>query len=271
MSENSAIGVFDSGLGGLTAVKELMRFLPYENIVYFGDTGRVPYGNRSRESIIRYAQQDARFLQSKNIKILIAACGTVSSVAENLGELFHIPYTGVVQPTALAASKATENKKIGVIGTTATINSCSYKSAIEKIDNTIQVFQQDCPLFVPLVENGFIDKNDIVVRTVAQRYLKPLIENGIDTLIMGCTHYPILFDVISDIMGKDVILVDSGKETARYAAKLINENNIANKQTSKGVCEYYVSDRVDDFSKIASLFLGQAINQDVEKIKIEHY
>ncbi|MEE1056571.1 MAG: glutamate racemase [Acutalibacteraceae bacterium] len=271
MSEHSAIGVFDSGMGGLTAVKELIHFLPHENIVYFGDTGRVPYGNRSKETITRYAMQDARFLESKDIKILIAACGTVSSVAGDLGKEFHIPYTGVVKPTAFAAAKATRNRKVGVIGTTATINSCSYKQAIEKMDSNIQVFQQDCPLFVPLVENGFINRNDIVVKTVVQRYLQPLIENNIDTLILGCTHYPILRDVIADVMGEEVILVDSGKETARYAAKLINEYNLANPQTVAGTCEYYVSDTVDGFSKFAGLFLGNSVDQDVHRIKIEHY
>ena len=271
MSKGSAIGVFDSGLGGLTAVKELISFLPNENIVYFGDTGRVPYGNRSKETITRYAMQDARFLQSKDVKILIAACGTVSSVAGNLGNEFHMPYTGVVKPTAFAAAKATSNGKIGVIGTTATINSSSYKHAIENINSDLQVFQQDCPLFVPLVENGFIDKNDIVVKTIVQRYLQPLIENNVDTLILGCTHYPLLRDVIADVMGKEVILVDSGKETARYAARLIKENNLENPQTIKGECEYYVSDRVDGFSKIAGLFLGNTFNQEVQQINIQHY
>ena len=271
MSESSAIGVFDSGLGGLTAVKELMRFLPHENIVYFGDTGSVPYGNRSRETIKKYAMQDVRFLKSKDIKVLIAACGTVSSVAGDLGSEFGIPYTGVVKPTALAASEATNNGRIGIIGTTATINSSSYKTAIENIDSRLQVFQQDCPLFVPLVENGFIDRHDIVVRTVAERYLKPLIESGVDTLILGCTHYPILRDVIADVMGQGVILIDSGKETARYAAELVHKNGLANPQRLNGVCEYYVSDKVDGFSRIAGLFLGNCINQDVHRIKIEHY
>ena len=248
MSESSAIGVFDSGLGGLTAVKELIRFLPHENIVYFGDTGRVPYGNRSRETIRKYAMQDVRFLKSKNIKVLIAACGTVSSVAGDLGSEFGIPYTGVVKPTALAASNATKNGRIGIIGTTATISSSSYKTAIENINSELKVFQQDCPLFVPLVENGFIDRNDIVVRTVAERYLKPLIESRVDTLIL-----------------------DSGKETARYAAELVHKNGLANPQRLNGVCEYYVSDKVDGFSRIAGLFLGNCINQDVHRIKIEHY
>ena len=271
MSENSAIGVFDSGLGGLTAVKELMQFLPHENIVYFGDTGRVPYGNRSKETITRYAMQDVRFLKSKDIKILIAACGTVSSVAGDLGKEFHIPYTGVLKPTAITAAETTQNGKIGVIGTTATINSSSYKRAIQKINPDLQVFQQDCPLFVPLVENGFIDRNDIVVRTVVERYLSSLIENGVDTLILGCTHYPILRDVIADVMGENVRLIDSGRETARYALHLIEKYDLANPQQERGNCEYYVSDNLNNFSKIAGIFLGKSVNQDVHQIKIEHY
>lgn len=271
MSKTSAIGVFDSGLGGLTAVKELIRFLPNENIVYFGDTSRVPYGNRSKETITRYAMQDARFLQTKDIKILIAACGTVSSVAGNLGDEFHMPYTGVVNPTAYAAASTTKNGKIGVIGTTATINSSSYKHAIENMNRSLNVYQRDCPLFVPLVENGFIDKNDIIVRTVVQRYLQPLIDSGIDTLILGCTHYPILREAIADVMGDGVALIDSGRETARYAAKLIKENGLENPQQEAGSCEYFVSDRVDGFSKVASLFLGNTFNQEVHQINIQHY
>ena len=271
MSENSAIGVFDSGLGGLTAVKELIAFLPHENIVYFGDTGRVPYGNRSRETITRYAMQDVRFLKSKDIKILIAACGTVSSVAGDLGKEFHIPYTGVLKPTAISAVKSTINGRIGVIGTTATINSSAYTNAIMKINPEVKVFQQDCPLFVPLVENGFIDREDIVVKTVTERYLQPLIENNVDTLILGCTHYPILRDVISDVMGDNVTLIDSGRETARYTLHLIEKYNLANPQKEHGSCEYYVSDNLDNFSKIAGIFLGSSVNQDVHQIKIEHY
>lgn len=271
MLKDSAIGVFDSGLGGLTTVKKLMKFLPNENIVYFGDTGRVPYGSRSKETITRYAKQDARFLMSKNIKILIAACGTVSSVAGDLGAEFNLPYTGVVNPTAIAASKATKNGKIGVIGTTATVNSCSYKIAIQSIDNNLQVFQQDCPLFVPMVENGFIDRDDIVVKTVIERYLKSIMDNNVDTIILGCTHYPILKRAIGDVVGDNVKLIDSGKETAKYAASLIYENNLATTRTEVGTCEYYVSDRVDNFSKIASLFLGKEIDRDVQRIHIEHY
>lgn len=267
----AAIGVFDSGLGGLTAVKELHQILPNENIVYFGDTGRVPYGNRSSETIMRYAIQDASFLLSKNVKMVIAACGTVSSVAKDLGEKLNVPFTGVVLPTANAAVKATKNGKIGVIGTTATIGSNSYKSAIEKTNPEIKVFQQDCPLFVPLVENGFLSKDDIVVYTIVERYLKTLKDNKIDTLILGCTHYPILKEVISSVMGKNVTLIDSGKETALYSAALLNEHSLLNHENQKGKCEFFVSDRVEGFSSIANLFLGSNIDRDVQRINIEHY
>lgn len=267
----AAIGVFDSGLGGLTAVKELHQILPGENIVYFGDTGRVPYGNRSSETIMRYAMQDANFLLSKNVKMVIAACGTVSSVAKDLGEKLNVPFTGVVLPTANAAVKATKNGRIGVIGTTATISSNSYKSAIEKISPEIKVFQQDCPLFVPLVENGFLSKDDIVVYTIVERYLKTLKDNEIDTLILGCTHYPILKEVISAVMGEKVVLIDSGKETALYSAKLLDEHKLLNKEDIKGKCEFFVSDRVEGFSNIANLFLGSNIDRDVQRINIEHY
>lgn len=266
-----AIGVFDSGLGGLTAVKELHKILPKENIVYFGDTGRVPYGNRSSETIIRYAVQDANFLLSKNVKMVIAACGTVSSVAGHLGGKFTIPFTGVVTPTAKAAVKATKNGKIGVIGTTATIGSNSYKKDIERLCPNIEVYQQDCPLFVPLVENGFISKDDIVVYTVVERYLKALKENDVDTLILGCTHYPILKEVISAVMGDKVILIDSGKETALYAASLLQEKELLNNENESGKCEFYVSDRVEGFSRIADLFLGTNIDHNVQRINIEHY
>lgn len=263
-----AIGVFDSGLGGLTAVKELLSVLPHENIVYFGDTGRVPYGNRGRETIIKYAIQDANFLLSKQVKIILAACGTVSSVADKLGGEFLVPFTGVVEPTARAAVNATHNGKIGVIGTTATIGSNSYKREIERIAPKSQVYQQDCPLFVPLVENGLIHKDDPITRLVVERYLTGLKENGVDTLILGCTHYPILKDAITQVMGKGVTLVDSGRETALYARDILAENNLLNTSGAKGSCSFYVSDHIEGFSRIAGLFLGKEIESDVTRIQL---
>ena len=181
--DNRPIGIFDSGLGGLTAVKEILSILPQEDIVYFGDTGRVPYGTRSKETIMKYAKQDMAFLQSKNVKMIIAACGTVSSVAGHIGEALSLPFTGVLKPTALAACLATHKKRIGIIGTTATIKSGSYQKAILEINPDIQVFAQDCPLFVPLVENGFTSPDSDIVLSVIKHYLQPFMDADIDTLI----------------------------------------------------------------------------------------
>ena len=188
MSCQDAIGVFDSGLGGLSAVKEFLHVLPNEKIIYFGDTGRVPYGNRSRETISKYALQDANFLLKHNVKTVVAACGTVSSVAgDMLEEKLSVPYTGVVNPTAFIADQKTKNGKIGIIGTAATISSHSYKLRLEKLNPKYKVYEQACPLFVPLVENGFICRDDQIVRLVIRRYLSELKETGVDTLILGCT------------------------------------------------------------------------------------
>lgn len=268
---NAPIGVFDSGLGGLTAVRQFLNALPNENIIYFGDTGRVPYGTRSDDTIKRYALQDAKFLLKHNVKMIIAACGTVSSVATNLKNDLPVPFTGVVSPTCYAAAKTTKNKKIGVIGTSATINSHSYKNILHSFDPEISVIEQDCPLFVPLVENGFIDKNDQIVRLVIEKYLEPVIEFGADTVILGCTHYPIIKDAISSVIGSDVNLIDSGKETAIYAAKILSENNLLNHSKEKGACEFYVSDTPDGFENIAGIFLGENVNHKVEQINIELY
>ncbi len=265
------IGIFDSGLGGLTAVKELSNVLPSENIVYFGDTGRVPYGNRSKDTIIKYANQDANFLMSKNVKFIIAACGTVSSVASDFGNCFGVPFAGVVTPTALAAVKATKNNKIGVIGTTATIKSNSYKKEIYNINDEVEVLVQDCPLFVPLVENGLVSPDDFVVTEIAHRYLKNFIEQKVDTVILGCTHYPILKDVIKKVMGEDVILIDSGRETALYTAKQLKKMDLLNDSDKNGECSFFVSDRTEGFAKLASIFLDKEISQNVERIDINLY
>ena len=269
--DNRPIGIFDSGLGGLTAVREILQIMPHEQVVYFGDTGRVPYGTRSRETIIKYARQDIAFLLSKQVKIVIAACGTVSSVAAGLGQEIPVLYTGVVEPTALAASLATRNQRVGVIGTSATIQSGSYRRALNALNLDIQVFEPDCPLFVPLVEHGFSRKDDPVPRLVAERYLAPLKEHGIDTLIMGCTHYPILRDIIAQIMGKDVTLIDSGRETASFASEMLRSQNALCDETQTAAYSFFVSDRVEGFSKAASVFLEQNIVQDVQYINIDAF
>ena len=266
------IGVFDSGLGGLTAVKQLAKVLPNENIIYFGDTGRVPYGSRSNDTIKKYAMQDAKFLLSHNVKMLIAACGTVSSVATDLGKNLSVPYTGVVRPTAYAAVQSTKNNRIGVIGTTATINSHSYKTEIAKFNPNIQVFEQNCPLFVPLVENGLCSENDMVVKLIVERYLEPIVNANVDTIILGCTHYPLLKNAISKYVGKDIRLIDSGKETAKYAVKLLTENNLLN-TTPQGEIEknFFVSDSLGNFEKIAGVFLGENVEHKVTQIDIEQF
>ncbi|MBQ7504903.1 MAG: glutamate racemase [Ruminococcus sp.] len=268
---NAPIGVFDSGLGGLTAVRELKNVLPNENIIYFGDTGRVPYGTRSNDTIKKYARQDTKFLLKNNVKMIIAACGTVSSVALNLKKDLPVPYTGVVSPTCFAAAKATKNKKIGVIGTSATINSHSYRDLIHSFDSAVEVIEQDCPLFVPLVESGFIDKDDPVTKLVIERYLEKIIKAEADTVILGCTHYPIISKAISNVIGDSVTLIDSGRETAIYAAKILKENNLLNDSSQIGSCEYYVSDTPDGFENVAGVFLGENVSHTVTQIDIEKY
>lgn len=269
--DNRPIGIFDSGLGGLTAVREILTILPREQVVYFGDTGRVPYGTRSRETIIKYARQDVEFLLSKNVKMVIAACGTVSSAAPQISQQIPVLFTGVVEPTALAASLATHNQRVGVIGTTATIQSGSYRRALHALNLEIQVFEQDCPLFVPLVEHGFADPEDPVAQLVAERYLAPLKQQHIDTLIMGCTHYPILREVIGNVMGKGVTLIDSGRETACYAAEMLRRQQALCEDSQTPDCAFYVSDRVEGFSKAASVFLGQNVGANVQYIDINAF
>ena len=201
------IGVFDSGSGGLTAVREIRSILPSENIIYFGDTSRVPYGSRSAEILLHFAKQDVRFLRTFDIKALVVACGTVSTTAlpQLQAENGDLPMLGVVEPSCRRAAASTRNKRVGLIATAG-----AYERTIAGLDGDITVISKACPLFVPLVENGRFQPGDTVIETVAREYLEPLRDTGIDTLIMGCTHYPLLAEVIGGIMGPDVTLVDSG-------------------------------------------------------------
>lgn len=267
--DNRPIGVFDSGLGGLTAVKELRTILPNERIVYFGDTGRVPYGTRSVKTIEKYAAQDIRFLSSMDIKLVIAACGTVSSVAPHIGMVMALPFIGVVNPASKAAAAATKNGRVGVIGTTATIKSGAYDKALHTLNPDIQVFSRDCPLFVPLVENGWFRKDDEVARIAARRYLTPLREQGIDTLILGCTHFPLLWDVIHEAMGEGVTLINTGCEAAHTAAALLRERDALNEEEGPGSCRFFVSDSIEDFQRLAGILLGSEESQDVRQVDID--
>ncbi|MDD2363073.1 MAG: glutamate racemase [Oscillospiraceae bacterium] len=267
--DNRPIGVFDSGLGGLTVVRQLMHQLPGEDIVYFGDTGRVPYGTRSPQTIERYTKQDCRFLMSEQVKYIIAACGTVSSVASHVLKSLPVAATGVVEPSADAAIKSTRNGKIGVIGTAATINSGSFRRRIMQINPEIQVFEKACPLFVPLVENGWIDRNDDITRLTVERYLNPLGKQGIDTLLLGCTHFPLLASVIGDVLGGNVTLIDSGHATAAACAELLAESGLLGDPSPKGRARFYVSDRPEDFTRVADMFLGCEVDDDIMTVDIE--
>ncbi len=267
---NNAIGVFDSGLGGLTCLKELNKLIPNENIIYFGDTARIPYGTRSRETIIEYANQDIAFVKKHNVKLIIAACGTVSSVLGS-GKISDgdIPFTGVLLPAAQTACSITKNGKIGVIGTAATIKSGSYGKAIRGIRPDISVIGNSCPLFVPLVENGFTERNNPVTKLVVEQYLAPIKKEGVDTLILGCTHYPIIRDVIADYMGENVTIISSGEEVAKYAYNLLMRKEMLSDRKENGKNIYYTSDSVELFEENAHAFLGDSINGEVHKVGID--
>ena len=266
------IGVFDSGLGGLTAVRELRRILPGEDIIYFGDTGRIPYGTRSRETILRYVRQDIAFLLSKGVKYLMAACGTVSSTypAEEAAALT-VPYTGVVSAAVEGAVQATRTGKVGVIGTSATIRSGSYVRLLEEKLPDAQITALACPLFVPLVENGFADDHGGVAGIVARQYLEPILQADVDTLILGCTHYPLLAPVIRKITGPDVTLIDPGAQAARAARKALLALGLDSGRETGGSARYYVSDDPEGFSDSAAFFLGDYAGGPVEQIRIETY
>lgn len=267
--DDRPIGVFDSGLGGLTALKELEKILPQESFVYFGDTGRVPYGSRSRETVRRYAAQDMEFLMGHNVKAVLAACGTVSSTAGDIGRQLPVPYFDVIGPAARAAASATKNGRVGVIGTSTTIHSGSYRQALLAARPGLQVFPQPCPLFVHLVENGFVSPQDEVTRLVAQRYLGPLREAGVDTLILGCTHYPIISAVIGSVMGENVVLVDSGKEAALALAQALRQQGLLCGPGGPRETAFFVTDEPDNFTGVAGLFLGHSVQGRTERITID--
>lgn len=263
------IGVFDSGLGGLTAVRKLEEIMPDENIVYFGDTGRVPYGTRSRSTLLKYARQDLSFLETNDISAVLVACGTVSSTAINeLKSWAKVPVIGVVEPSARAAVRATINKKIGVIGTGVTIASKSFDKAIAEMDPEIEVISTACPLFVPLVENGFIGKDEEITRLVAERYLSKIKASGADTLILGCTHFPIIADIIASVM-PGVTLINSGAEAASELYSLMKNQGLLKNDGGELSC--YVSDDISGFERVAEMFLGHGIHGQVTKIDIDEF
>lgn len=255
MSSNAPIGVFDSGVGGLTVAREIMRQIPNETITYFGDTARVPYGNKSKETITKYSRQIVRFLMSKGVKAIVVACNTASAFAlETIKSEFDIPIIGVVRPGANAAAAATHNGRIGVIGTEGTINSHIYNDFLSMTNPNIQVYGKACPLFVHLVEEGMTD--DPVTDEMIHRYISELITKDIDTLVLGCTHYPLLRHAIQRFVGNDITLVNPAYETARSLKEvLLSAGLMCTAPDNKPKHQFYVSDGADKFKDFANTIL----------------
>lgn len=257
---NKAIGVFDSGIGGLTVYKALKEKLPDEKVVYMGDTARLPYGTKSSETIIRFSEDNARFLLTKDIKIIVVACNSASSHAlPHLQNTFNqLPVLGVIEPGAEAAV-ACHKKKIGVIGTSATISSKAYEKAILERESDAEIVTQDCPLFVPLVEEGWRWLNHAVTKDAIKEYLLPLKEAGMDTLVLGCTHYPVLKGLISEVLGDDIKLIDSAETTANKVYSILKSTGWLCRTNGKKDDEFYVTDFPDNFRKVGEIFLGKKI------------
>jgi glutamate racemase len=275
VNNSRPIGIFDSGVGGLTVFSEIRKKFPSEDLIYFGDTARVPYGPKSKNTVIEYSIQNARFLLSFQVKMIIVACNTSSAVAiKPLQELFPVPVIGVLQPGAELAAATTKNNRIGIIGTEGTINSGAYPLAIEKINKAIKSYSVACPLFVPLVEEGWQDHH--VTKEIVSEYLAELLDKSIDTLVLACTHYPILKAVIKQVAGEDINLIDSAETLACYLESQINNmestDSPQNGETgftrqSAGKDYFYVSDNEEKFRKIASMILNKEI-QNLVRVKL---
>lgn len=271
------IGVFDSGLGGLTAVREIKKILPSEDIIYFGDTGRVPYGTRSCDTIKKYACDDMNFLLTNNVKAVLVACGTVSSTAlPLLKQTFDVPVIGVVEPASEMACKLSKSGRIAVLATPSTVGAKAFDSAIKQIRSDAEVMGIGCPMFVPLVENGYTDTDNPVTTLIAKEYVSKLVDFKPDVIILGCTHYPIIRDIVkkcaNELIG-DVEIVDSGSAAASAMKNYLESAELLKDSSHgapKGSSRYFVSDRPYDFSKLASVFLNEQV-EDVTKIEIEKF
>lgn len=268
-NNNAPIGVFDSGVGGLTVAREITRQLPNESIVYFGDTARVPYGSKSKDTIIRYSRQIVRFLRTKDVKAIVVACNTASAFAlDTIEKELDIPIMGVVKPGAKSAIENTKNKRIGIIGTEGTIKSELYTEYIHGIDSEITVIGRPCPLFVPLVEEGML--HDAVTDEIASRYLEELKNQNIDSLILGCTHYPLLISTVGKIMGEKVTLVNPAYETAVSLDALLKQNEIKADDKAEPKYEFYVSDAAEKFKSFANSIMPFYTDK-IHQINIEKY
>jgi len=258
MADQRPIGVFDSGVGGLTVVAALQKILPQERIVYFGDTARVPYGTKSKETVTKFSVENVEFLMKHNVKLVVVACNTASSLSlDFLKRCFRVPLVGVISPGAKGAAGVTRNKRIGVIGTRATISSGAYEDAVNSIDPRISLYAASCPLFVPLVEEGWL--TGPVTTEIARTYLTPLKKRRVDTLILGCTHYPLLKKVIAQVMGRGVVLIDSATEVAKEARDILDAGGLLNEAKGKARCRFFASDEPARFVKTAEAFLRRRI------------
>lgn len=275
MTDVRPIGVFDSGIGGLTVLREIWEAVPDESTIYFGDNSRSPYGTKSRSTIIRYSLQNMKFLESKDVKMIVIACNTASAYAyEELKKRANVPVVEVVTPGADVACRATKNGRIGIIATKGTISTGVYKKAVEDrakelgMEN-IEIFEQACPLFVSLAEEGWWDKE--VTRLTAEEYLKPLKEAGVDTLVMACTHYPLLSKVIQEVMGDGVTLVNTGEATAKVVKELLNSEGTTSEGNNSPVREFYTSDEPELFEQVAAPFLGEGLPSGTKHFSTDKY
>lgn len=266
---NNPIGVFDSGVGGLTVAREIMRQLPNEDLVYFGDTARVPYGSKSKKTVLKYSRQIVRFLKTKQVKAIVVACNTASALAlDEIALELDIPIIGVVKPGAKMAVDTTKTGTIGVIGTAGTIKSGIYNDYIRELNPEITVVSKACPLFVPLVEEGLLE--DRVTDDIVARYLQEMKEYRVDALVLGCTHYPLIRNTIKRFMGEHVHLVNPAFETAKCLKELLTEQGLLNTEKHRPEYEYYVSDGVDSFISFADSVLPCHVT-DTRVIDIESY
>lgn len=261
---SSPIGIFDSGIGGLTVFREIMSALPHESLIYFGDTARVPYGPKGSDTVRRYSHEITDFLVHEGVKAVVVACNTATAHAlESLQQTFKVPIIGVIRPGSVAAVEATRNRRIGVIGTSGLINSHAYRSELLRLDPSLSVFEQACPLFVPFIEEGWLDH--AATRLVAREYLDPLKAEDVDTVVLGCTHYPLLKSIIQQSLGAEITLIDSAWQTARSvkavleAHRLINTQEANNTAPCRSRMRFITSDSPESFLRVGQSFLGSAI------------
>ena len=275
MTDNRPIGLFDSGIGGLTVLREIWKAAPDESTIYFGDNSRAPYGTKSRSTVIRYSLQNLSFLESRDVKMIVVACNTASAYAyEELRKRAKVPVVEVVTPGADEACRATRNGRIGIIATKGTISTGVYKKAVEDRAEelgmkNIEIYQQACPLFVSLAEEGWWDKE--VTRLTAEEYLKPLKDAGVDTLVMACTHYPLLSKVIQEVMGDNVVLVNTGEATAKVVKELLDKEGTASEGNNNPVREFYTSDEPELFEQVATPFLGEGLPSGTKHFTTDRY